>query len=394
MNTRKKVILLGATGSIGTSTLKLARELPELIDIVGIAAANSDSELAKVATEFNVPHVAIYNEDKVPSLKKSLPTKTKIYSGKQGLIDIATLPEADMVLVAIVGTAGLLPTLAAIEAGRDIALASKEILVMGGEIVMTKARENNVKILPVDSEHNAIFQCLEKDRPISEVKKLILTASGGPFRKTPASRFSSIRPSDALAHPTWNMGKKISIDSATLFNKGLEMIEAKWLFDLPMEKIDTVVHPQSIIHSMVEYVDGSIIAQMSQTDMCFPIQYAITYPVRLQGSLPSLDLVKLAQLNFEQPRKDDFPALEIAIQAGILGGTAPAIMNAANEVAVEAFILGKISFPQIWQMVKKTLEHSEKLTSISINDLIAADQLARIRTNEFINSHLLKTTAL
>lgn len=386
MSRPKKVILLGSTGSIGTSALKVAKQLPEEIEIIGLAAGNSDVELAQQALEYGVKHVCIFNETKAKALESKLPVGTKVYSGESGLVDIATLEEADMILVAIVGTTGLKPTLAAIEAGKDIAVASKEILVMAGEIVMRSAKKYNTTILPIDSEHNAIFQCLEKEGSSTEVNRLILTASGGPFKDLPKDKFAGIKPSEALAHPTWDMGRKISIDSASMFNKGLEMIEARWLFDIPLERIDVVVHPQSIIHSMVEFIDGSVLAQMSQTDMCFPIQYAVTYPRRIRGGLNFLDFTQLSQLTFEKPRYEDFPALEIAIEAGKLGGAIPAIMNAANEVAVDAFLKEQITFPQIWQSVEETISICSGASGDSIEALISADNEARLKAAEIINT--------
>jgi 1-deoxy-D-xylulose-5-phosphate reductoisomerase len=264
------------------------------------------------------------------------------------------MPEADIVLVAIVGTAGLEPALAAIRAGKDLAVASKEILVMAGELVMTEARKHGVKVLPVDSEHSAIFQCLEGRDP-ADVKRLILTASGGPFRQTPRERFESITVAEALKHPSWNMGQKITIDSATLFNKGLEMIEARWLFDMEIDRVDVVIHPQSIIHSMVEFRDGSILAQLSMPDMRYPIQYALTWPRRLPNSMPPTDFAKIGTLTFENPDRDRFPSLRLAREAGRLGGTMPAVFNAANEVAVARFVDGKIGFVQIFETVEKVM---------------------------------------
>ncbi len=270
------------------------------------------------------------------------------HRGEQGLVELATLPEADLVLIAIVGTGGLKPALAAIEAGKDIAVASKEILVMAGQAVMEAARRKGVQVLPVDSEHNAIFQCLEGRGP-EQVRRLILTASGGPFRKLPAAELAAVTVEQALKHPTWNMGEKITIDSATLFNKGLEMIEARWLFDVEMARVDVIVHPQSIVHSMVEFVDSSVLAQLSHSDMCFPIQYAVTWPERVPNSLRPLDFTQLARLDFEAPRTADFPALDLAREAGERGGTLPAVLNAANEVAVAAFLRRQIGFPAIWE---------------------------------------------
>ncbi len=353
---RKRVVILGSTGSIGTSALKVARDIPERMEVVALAAHSSVGKLAEQAREFGVRHVCIFDESKLAELRALLPADVKICAGVEGLCELAALEEADMVLVSIIGTAGLQPTLCAIDAGKDLAIASKEILVMAGEVVMTRAAEKGINVLPVDSEHNAIYQCLQGNHGGAEqVSRLILTASGGPFRTTPREQLAKVTLEQALKHPTWKMGRKITIDSATLFNKGLEMIEARWLFDIPMERVDVIVHPQSIVHSLVEYRDGSILAQLSSSDMCFPIQYAVTWPERIDNSLPHLNLAEIASLRFEAPRWDDFPALNLARQAGITGGTMPAMYNAANEVAVQAFVEGRLSFPGIWQTVEKTL---------------------------------------
>src|SRR5436190_5626070 len=332
---RKRVVILGATGSIGESALKVARDIPERMEIVGLAANSNAEKLAAAANETRAQSVCLVDETKIDALQRALTYKPRIFAGEKGLREIARLTNAEMVLVAIVGTGGLRPALAAIEAGKDLAVASKEILVMAGEIVMRKARENAVHVLPVDSEHNAIFQCL--DGRSSDVRRIILTASGGPFRKAPRKDFDSITPEQALKHPTWNMGPKITIDSATLFNKGLEMIEARWLFGVEMKRVEVVIHPQSIVHSMVEFADGSVLAQLSHSDMCFPIQYAVTWPDRVPNTLPPLDFSKLSKLEFFPPRYNEFPALKLARRAGETGGTLPAVMNAANEVAVAAF---------------------------------------------------------
>ncbi|MEI6872832.1 MAG: 1-deoxy-D-xylulose-5-phosphate reductoisomerase, partial [Verrucomicrobiota bacterium] len=300
----------------------------------------------------------------------------EILEGEAGLCALATLPEADLVLIAIVGTAGLRPALAAIEAGKDIAVASKEILVMAGAAVMEAARRKGVRVLPVDSEHNAIFQCLEGRRP-EEVSRLLLTASGGPFRNWAAADLAGVTPAQALKHPTWEMGRKISIDSATLFNKGLEMIEARWLFDIPMQRVDVVVHPQSIIHSMVEFIDSSVLAQLSTTDMCFPIQYAVTWPDRVPNRLPALDFAKLGRLEFEAPRLSDFPAISLARHAGEMGGTLPAVLNAANEIAVEAFLTGNCTFPTIWKTVALVMEAHDHEPHPDLDTILAADAEAR-----------------
>lgn len=373
---RKRVIILGSTGSIGTSALKVARDVPDRMEVVGLAAATSVDALAQQAAETGARHVAIFDESRTEELRSKLPAGVKLYAGAQGLIDLVTEVDAAMVLVAIVGTAGLRPALAAIECGRDLAVASKEILVMAGEQVMAAARRQGVRVLPVDSEHNAIFQCLE-GRRADEVSRLILTASGGPFRTWSAEQIAAATVEQALKHPTWEMGRKITVDSATLFNKGLEMIEARWLFDVEMARVDVVVHPQSIVHSMVEFIDGSVLAQLSHTDMCFPIQYAVTWPERVPNTLPPLDFASLAKLEFEAPRREVFPALDLARRAGTEGGTLPAVLNAANEVAVAAFLERRISFPDIWRHVASVMERHVNVPHASLEEILAADEWAR-----------------
>ncbi|HJT44857.1 MAG TPA: 1-deoxy-D-xylulose-5-phosphate reductoisomerase [Chthoniobacterales bacterium] len=372
---RKRVVLLGATGSIGDSTLKVANDIPERMEIVGLAANSNAGKLAAAANKTRAPAVCIVDERKLDTLKSKLQYEPKIFVGESGLCEIAKLDGADMVLIAIVGTAGLHPALDAIETGKDLAVASKEILVMAGEAVTQAAQNRGVKILPVDSEHNAIFQCL--DGRASEVRRIILTASGGPFRETRASELGSVTVDQALKHPTWNMGPKITIDSATLFNKGLEMIEAHWLFGVGMERVEVVIHPQSIVHSMVEFADGSTLAQMSYSNMCFPIQYAVTWPDRVPNSLPPLDFSTLSKLEFFPPRYDDFPALNLARRAGEAGGTLPAVMNAANEVAVAAFLNNQIRFPQIWQTVGKVMDRHSTVAHPDLDAILAADKWAR-----------------
>ncbi|MEO5711963.1 MAG: 1-deoxy-D-xylulose-5-phosphate reductoisomerase [Luteolibacter sp.] len=375
---KRRVVLLGSTGSIGTSTLKVARELPEQIEIIALAACGSVEKLAEQARETGVRHVALYDESKAAELRPLLPENVTLHLGAKGLDELATLADADVVLVAIVGTAGLFPALAAIEAGKDLAIASKEILVMAGEVITAAASKRGVKLLPVDSEHNAIYQCLDGHRGgEKEISRLILTASGGPFRSLPAEQLENVTPAQALKHPTWEMGPKITIDSATLFNKGLEMIEARWLFGIGMDRIDVVVHPQSVVHSMVEFADGSVLAQMSRTDMCFPIQYALTWPQRVKGGLRPLDFTTLAKLEFEAPRSEDFPALDLARKAGTVGGTLPAVFNAANEIAVDAFRAGAIPFPGIWKCVASVMEAHEFQASCTLESVVAADRWAR-----------------
>ncbi len=390
---RKRVVILGATGSIGESALKVACDIPERMEIVGLAAKSNAQKLAEAANEVRPESVCLVDETRIDVLRRALDYQPRIFSGEEGLLEIACLTNADMVLVAIVGTAGLRPALAAIEAGKDLAVASKEILVMAGEIVMREARENSVHVLPVDSEHNAIFQCLESGRGLSapkdrgpeaaptfqssDIRRIILTASGGPFRETPRKDFDSITPEQALKHPTWNMGPKITIDSATLFNKGLEMIEAHWLFGVEMDRVEVVIHPQSIVHSMVEFADGSTLAQLSYSNMRFPIQYAVTWPDRVPNTLPPLDFSKLSKLEFFTPRYDDFPAMNLARRAGETGGTLPAVMNAANEIAVAAFLNRQVRFPDIWRIVEEVMNRHAPVAHPDLDAILQADQWAR-----------------
>jgi 1-deoxy-D-xylulose-5-phosphate reductoisomerase len=390
---RKRVVLLGATGSIGDSALKVAHDIPDRMEIVGVAANSNAEKLAAAANKVRAKAVCLVDESKIDILRGALEYRPQIFAGEKGLSEITAMADADMVLIAIVGTGGLRPALAAIEAGKDLAVASKEILVMAGEAVTEAARKRGVNILPVDSEHNAIFQCLQSGRGLSasnsrgaeaaptfqssDVRRIILTASGGPFRETPGKDFDSITVEQALKHPTWNMGPKITIDSATLFNKGLEMIEAHWLFGVEMKRVEVVIHPQSIVHSMVEFADGSTLAQLSYSDMCFPIQYAVTWPERVPNSLPPLDFGKLSKLEFATPRYDDFPALNLARQAGEVGGTLPAVLNAANEIAVAAFLDRQVRFPQIWQMVEQVMNRHTNVAHPNLDAILRADQWAR-----------------
>jgi 1-deoxy-D-xylulose-5-phosphate reductoisomerase len=389
---RKRVVVLGATGSIGESALKVAHDIPERMEIVGLAANQNARKLAEQANRVRPKAVCLVDESKIEDLRSALEYEPQILTGAGGLVEISCLADAEMVLVAVVGTGGLQPALAAIEAGKDLAVASKEILVMAGEIVMREAGKKGINVLPVDSEHNAIFQCLDGRLQGSglgvqaDVRRLILTASGGPFRNTAASEFDSITVEQALKHPTWNMGPKITIDSATLFNKGLEMIEAHWLFGVEMKRVEVVVHPQSIVHSMVEFSDRSVLAQLSHSDMCFPIQYAVTWPERVPNSLPPLDFGKLRQLEFATPRYEDFPALDLARRAGNEGGTLPAVLNAANEVAVSAFLDRKISFPRIWQTVAAVMDEHANVAHPDLDAILRADQWARLEAARIVES--------
>ncbi|MEO8438890.1 MAG: 1-deoxy-D-xylulose-5-phosphate reductoisomerase [Spartobacteria bacterium] len=376
---RKRIVVLGATGSIGESALKVARDIPDRMEIVGLAAKSNAQKLAAQANAVRPEAVCLVDESKLGELRAALQYDPVVYAGETGLEEIACLTNAEMVLVAVVGTGGLRPALAAIEAGKDLAVASKEILVMAGEAVMGGARRKGAQVLPVDSEHNAIFQCLVAggDGDPGQVRRLILTASGGPFRETPSKEFARITPEQALKHPTWSMGPKITIDSATLFNKGLEMIEAHWLFGVEMARVEVVVHPQSIVHSMVEFADGSVLAQLSHSDMCFPIQYAVTWPDRVANTLPPLDFGKLQKLEFAAPRLDDFPALNLARAAGETGGTLPAVMNAANETVVSAFLDRRISFPRIWQLVEEVMNRHSSVAKPTLDAILEADRWAR-----------------
>lgn len=375
----KNVVLLGSTGSIGTSTVKVAGDLPDKIRLLALGAGNNSELLLEQTRKHKPAAISIFDAKKAKELQNALGASTQVFSGEEGLVKLATIPEADIVLIAIVGTAGLKPALAAIRAGKDIAVASKEILVMAGEIVMNEARKHGVKVLAVDSEHSAIFQCLD-GKPGSSIRKLWLTASGGPFRDKklwPKEKFSEITVERALKHPSWVMGRKITIDSATLFNKGLEMIEARWLFDIEMARVAVVVHPQSIVHSMVEFVDGSLLAQLSTPDMCLPIQYALTYPDRAASDRVQTNFAKLAKLEFEEPDVERFPAIELARRAGETGGTMPAVLNAANEIAVESFVNRKVNFPQITETVRRTMNAHKVISHPTFEQILEADAWAR-----------------
>ncbi|HPY30352.1 MAG TPA: 1-deoxy-D-xylulose-5-phosphate reductoisomerase [Verrucomicrobiota bacterium] len=375
----KNVVILGSTGSIGTSAIKVAQDLPDRIRVLALAAGNNSELLLEQTRRFRPEAISIGDAAGVPKLRDAVGPLCEVYSGPEGLVQLATLPAADIVLLAIVGTAGLQPALAAIRAGKDLAVASKEILVMAGEIVMREAHKYGVRVLAVDSEHSAIFQCLD-GKPAASVRKLWLTASGGPFRDAaewPKGKFPDITVERALQHPSWVMGRKITIDSATLFNKGLEMIEARWLFDVGMDRVGVLVHPQSIVHSMVEFVDGALLAQLSTPDMCLPIQYALTYPERLASARVQTDFARLGALTFEAPDEDRFPSLALARHAGEVGGTLPAVLNAANEIAVAAFINRQINFSQITETVRRTMAAHQVVAHPTLEQILAADAWAR-----------------
>lgn len=372
----KNVVLLGSTGSIGVSTVKVVEDLPDRLRLVGLAAGANAALLADQAARHRPKAVSVRDPAGLEKLRRNLPPGVQALAGPEALVELATLPEADIVLIAIVGTAGLLPALAALRAGKDIAVASKEILVMAGELVMREARAHGRQVLAVDSEHSAIFQCIE-GRPSSSVRALWLTASGGPFRQTPASDFANLTVEQALKHPSWVMGRKITIDSATLFNKGLEMIEARWLFDIEMDRVSVVVHPQSVVHSMVEFIDGSILAQLSNPDMCLPIQVALCHPDRVASDRVQTNLPRLGALTFEEPDFTRFPSLTLARKAGTIGGTLPAVLNAANETAVEKFCARQLSFPGISELVARVMDRHRSIASPSLDEILDADRWAR-----------------
>ena len=387
MADKKNIIILGCTGSIGESSLKVIRHLKDRFNVVGIAGGSRYEKVAEIAAEVNCKYASIANEKDFDSFKKILPSSCEALLGESGLVKMCTDASVDFVLCGIVGTAGLNPVLEAIRAGKDIGLASKEILVMAGELVMAEVEKTGVKMIPVDSEHNAIFQCLDgKDN--QQFNRILLTCSGGPFLRKPKKDFSKITVKEALNHPTWDMGPKITVDSATLMNKSLEVIEAAWLFGADIDKVEVVIHPQSIIHSMVEFIDGSVLAQLSSPDMVFPIQYALTYPERYNGSMQPIDFTKGLQLDFEGPDHERFPSITMAKDAFRRGGTAPAVFNAANEVAVDAFLNNKLPFNDIWQVIKNTLQDHSFEKKPLIDRLIEADSEARKIASELISKGL------
>lgn len=373
----RKIILLGATGSIGENTLEVVDAHRDAVELVGIAANTRWHELAAIAKKYAVKNVAIFDETAAKEAQNSgaFAAETRFFVGLDGLIEIATLAEADLVITAVVGTLGLKPTLAAIRCGKDVAVASKEILVLAGQFVMAAAREHSVKILPMDSEHNAIFQCIGEEK--HHVDRIILTASGGAFRNYTLEEMAKVAPADALKNPNWNMGPKVTVDSSSMANKGLELIEATWLFDLPESRIDIVVHPQSIVHSMVKFRDGSVIAQLAPPSMTFPIQHCIFHPKRLAGTRPSLDFSQTLSLEFRAPDYEKYKCLRLARAASRVGGIAPAVFNAANEVAVDAFLKGKIPYLEIPEIIERCLEKIPNRIPADLDDVLAADSEAR-----------------
>ncbi len=382
----KKISILGSTGSIGVSTLEIVAELPERYRVVGLTAGNNLLRLKEQIRRFRPLLVAVPDPEDARRLRTELGSDgPEVAEGVEGLIACATLAEADMIVSAIVGVAGLVPTMAAVEAGKDVALANKETLVAAGSLVMEAVTRKKIRFHPVDSEHSAIFQALEGHR-LEDVRQLILTASGGPFLNSGLAQLKQVTPEAALAHPNWSMGRKISIDSATMMNKGLEVIEASWLFSLPADRISVHIHPQSIIHSMVEYIDGSIIAQMGIPDMKTPIAYALSYPERLPLRLPPLDLCSLGALTFSAPDKEKFACLGLAYEALRAGGTAPAVLNAANELAVAAFLKGEIGFTDISVIIRLALDDHHPEPLHHIDEALRADRWGRDAARRAIDS--------
>ncbi len=370
----RKIVLLGSTGSIGTQTLDVVRNNSSELEVVGIAALKSVDKVEQQVREFKPKYVCMYDEQAAKDLQERIvDTGIRVMSGMDGLLEIVAVPEADTVLTAVVGMIGIRPTIRAIEEGKDIALANKETLVCAGHIIMPLARQNNVRILPVDSEHSAIFQSLNGE-PRDKVEKILLTASGGPFRGKKIDELGSMTAADALKHPNWDMGPKVTIDSSTLVNKGLEVMEASWLFDVAVDNIQVVVHPQSIVHSAVQFVDGAVIAQLGVPDMKLPIQYALFYPDRRPMAEKRLDLFELGSLTFEAPDTDTFRGLKLAFKAAAVGGSMPTVFNAANEMAVKRFLKGDIRYLQIYDMIESAMEHHQRVDDPDVPAILEAER--------------------
>lgn len=378
----KRLSILGSTGSIGRNTLEVVAEHPESFRVVSLAVRSNTALLEEQINTFRPDVVAVFDESAAERLRKKNPP-VEVLSGEKGLAEVATIEDVDVVVSAIVGSASLIPTISAVRAEKNIALANKEALVMAGQLIMSEARKRGVMIIPVDSEHSALFQCLEK-RNSAEVRKVILTASGGPFLRKAKEELETVTPSEALRHPTWDMGRKITIDSATLMNKGLEVIEAHWLFDLPPERIDVLLHPQSIVHSMLEFVDGSLLAHMSVPDMKGPISYALSYPERFEDVLPPLDLTEIHELVFERPDPEKYPSLSLTYDALKCGGTMPCVLNVANEIAVESFLNGEIPFTAISAVVSEVMSCHSILDGKSIDEIIGVSIWAEEMTRQLI----------
>lgn len=379
------ISILGSSGSIGQSTLDIVRSHREKFRIIGLAVQKNISILEKQIEEFHPQIVAVHDVQAAETLRRKLRGKRiEVLTGREGITEVAVHNQVEMVVAAIVGAAGMIPTLRAIQEGKKIALANKETLVMAGEIMMAEARKRQVRILPIDSEHSAIFQSLEGNREAHHIKKLILTASGGPFREKTMQELKEVTLKDALNHPNWVMGQKITIDSSTLMNKGLEVIEAKWLFDIPADRIDVVVHPQSIIHSMVEFIDTSVIAQIGIPDMRVPISYALYYPHRLKNDFPSIDFFEKSTLTFHKPDLEKFPCLRLAFDSLKVGGTMTAVLNSANEAAVQAFLEGRIHYLRIPEIIERSLDSHEPKYGCGVEEILEVDVETRKKTAEMI----------
>jgi len=372
----KRVAILGSTGSVGMNTLKVIEAHPKEFTVVGLAAFSNVERLSEQARLFGPKAVAIGEKQRFPELKSKIAGKVPtLLAGEEGVTELAAMEGADIVVVAITGAAALKPTLAAVAQGRRIGLANKETLVMAGELVLEKVSRHKATLLPIDSEHSAIFQCLQGNSN-GEIRRILLTSSGGPLRDVPLERFGRLTKAQIMNHPRWKMGPKITVDSATMMNKGLEVIEARWLFRIPVEKIEVLVHPEAVVHSLVEFVDGSILAQLGVTDMRIPIQYALSYPKRLPSSLPSLNLVQWKHLTFEPPNKKKFPCVGLGYQAALLGGTVPAVLNAANEACVRAFLEDQLAFPRIPGLIEKTLRSHRLVAKPTLAEILEADAWA------------------
>ena len=380
MTDPKKIVLLGATGSIGESTLEVIRKHSDRLQLIGVSAHSNSQKLADISNEFKVPHAYL---PETASEVTDWPSHCSLDRSTNGLTDIAALEEADVVVVAIVGASGLGPTLSALQAGKDVVLANKESLVLGGDLVMRTAKDNGARVIPADSEHNAVFQCIQGEKH-RDLDSIILTASGGPFRELPVEELKHVTIEQALDHPNWSMGNKVTIDSATMANKGLELIEARWLFDLPPSKLEVVIHPTSIVHAMVRFIDGCCLAQLSPPSMTFALQHALLFPDRAEGVHPSLDFSKPLDLNFSPPSLDRFPCLRLAKDCLEQGGSAPLVFNAANEIAVSAFLSNRIGFLQISDIIYQTLSKFAQQTQNDLQALLSLDSEARRIAAEII----------
>jgi len=387
----KGLSILGATGSVGTNVLRIVDAFPGRFTVVGLSAGDNVEKLAEQVARHRPRVVSVRSEAARDSLARLLDLgATRVVVGQEGAVEVATHPDAHVVVASAVGAVGLVPTYRALQAGKDVALANKETLVMAGELMVAQSRARGGKLLPIDSEHCALHQCLDGRRP-EEVRRLVLTASGGPFRTRARATFDRVTPAEALAHPTWTMGRKITIDSATLMNKGLEVIEARWLFGLSADRVEVLIHPQSVVHSMVEFVDGTVLAQLGVTDMRLPIQYALSYPERWEAAIPGIDFSRGLRLEFETPDHERFPCLGLAYRALKGGGSLPAVLNAANEEAVAAFLDGRVPFPAIPEAIREVMDDHPARAVATLDDVLAADAWARERTRAALKRRTMET---